>query len=118
MKVFGFWVSYDFGLKGDYNGLYSWLDERDAKECGNGVAFIKIIIKDENNFNSSRELQKIFDSMKKKINISKSDRIYLIWEDSETNRTKGRFFSGSRKQSPWEGYGNLKNSSDETDSAE
>ena len=27
-----------FGVGGDYEGLYSWLDDHDAKECGDSVA--------------------------------------------------------------------------------
>ena len=33
------WISYDFGLKGDYMGLYTWLDNHNALECGNGLAY-------------------------------------------------------------------------------
>ena len=35
------WMSYDLGVKGDYEGLYAWLDDHDAKECGNSVAFLR-----------------------------------------------------------------------------
>ena len=34
-----FWLSYDLGIKGDYTGLYTFLDSVDAKECGDSVAF-------------------------------------------------------------------------------
>jgi hypothetical protein len=34
------WMSYDLGVKGDYEGLYAWLDDHEAKECGNSVAAI------------------------------------------------------------------------------
>ncbi len=33
-----FWITYDLGIRGDYNSLYKWLDKYKAKECGNGVA--------------------------------------------------------------------------------
>jgi hypothetical protein len=36
------WISYDFGLNGDYTGLYTWLDNMKAIECGNSLAFINI----------------------------------------------------------------------------
>ena len=28
------WISYDLGIRGDYEGLYAWLDSHRAKECG------------------------------------------------------------------------------------
>ena len=28
------WISYDLGVRGDYENLYSWLDTHGAKECG------------------------------------------------------------------------------------
>jgi hypothetical protein len=34
------WLSYDLGVKGDYEGLYAWLDDHNAEECGNSVAFL------------------------------------------------------------------------------
>lgn len=34
------WLSYDLGAKGDYDGLYSWLDNHKAKECGDSIAYI------------------------------------------------------------------------------
>lgn len=35
------WLSYDLGLKGDYPGLYAFLDAQEARECGEGLAFFK-----------------------------------------------------------------------------
>ena len=32
------WMAYDLGVKGDYEGLYAWLDDHSAAECGNSVA--------------------------------------------------------------------------------
>ena len=34
------WMSYDLGVSGDYEGLYAWLDDHNAKECGNSVAWV------------------------------------------------------------------------------
>ena len=33
------WISYDLGVQADYEGMYSWLDEHQAKECGDSLAF-------------------------------------------------------------------------------
>ena len=35
------WLSYDRSDNGDYEGMYSWLDNLGAKECGSSVAFLK-----------------------------------------------------------------------------
>ena len=35
------WLSYDLGVSGDYEGIYAWLENHDAKECGSSVAFLK-----------------------------------------------------------------------------
>ena len=34
-----YWLSYDLGVGGDYDGLYAWLDDHNAKPCGQSVAF-------------------------------------------------------------------------------
>ena len=31
------WISFDLGVKGDYEGMYAWLDSKDAKECGDST---------------------------------------------------------------------------------
>jgi hypothetical protein len=28
------WISFDLGVRGDYEGMYAWLDTHNAKECG------------------------------------------------------------------------------------
>jgi hypothetical protein len=33
------WLSFDLGIKGDYQSLYKWLDARKARECGDSVAY-------------------------------------------------------------------------------
>ena len=35
------WLSFDLGVKGDYESLYAWLDNHEAIECGDGTAFLK-----------------------------------------------------------------------------
>lgn len=98
------WISYDLGVKGDYEGLYAWLDNHRAKECGNSIAVLKY------NFSDGliEELQK---DLSENINIAKHDRIYLIW--LEDRRIKGRFILGNRKAAPWAGYGSQEPQVDE-----
>ncbi|MEK6152141.1 hypothetical protein WIW50_02720 [Flavobacteriaceae bacterium 3-367] len=102
------WISYDFGLKGDHEGLYRWLDENNAEERGYGMALIK-------NFNfpkkyiSDRRTDEIFTSVIKKqikdyTKIEKGDRIYMIWKGIDDSKLKGKFLFGNKKNAPWTGY--------------
>ncbi|MCX6316877.1 MAG: hypothetical protein NTW29_06285 [Bacteroidetes bacterium] len=101
------WISYDFGIKGDYTGLFTWLDNHKAVECGAGLAFVRFentTITDD----GKALIEIISNDIKEYVKLSKSDRLYLIWKDDQTGRVKGEFINGSRKQSPWEGYGKIK----------
>ena len=98
------WISYDLGVKGDYEGLYAWLDNRNAKECGNGVAALEYDY--ANNF--PEDLQK---DLSQNISLAKHDRVYIIWR--EDRRVKGKFLFGKRKAAPWSGYGSQEPQVDE-----
>jgi len=94
-----FWLSFDLGLKGDYPGLYAWLDGCQAKECGYGLAVFKFECQtDDPATEIGAELRKQvqFEEMK--------DRVYLIWRDDEKGKNAGAFLIGRRKAAPWEGY--------------
>ena len=67
------WISYDLGVKGDYENLYEWLDRHKAEECGDSMAY----------FTYDHPNQDIAQDMKEDIlgcvNINeKKNRIYLI----------------------------------------
>lgn len=98
------WISYDLGVKGDYEGLYSWLDNHNAKECGTSVA---VLVYD---FiaNLVEELQR---DLSQSVNLGKHDRIYIIWR--EDHKIQGRFLFGKRKAAPWSGYGSQEPQVDE-----
>jgi hypothetical protein len=98
------WISYDFGLKGDYTGLYTWLDEHNAIECGHGIAFLLWDTKDVEHLTA--EIEK---NLKASVKLSKSDRIYVIWKEPTHGKVKGHFINGSRRQSPWVGYSSMAN---------
>lgn len=88
------WLSYDLGINGDYQGLYTWLDKLDAKECGDSMAIIK-------EFSYSGDLvQSVISNIKKNVEIRKTDRFYLIC----TKPVIAKFIIGGRKRSPWVGY--------------
>lgn len=92
------WISYDLGVRGNYESLYAWLDERDAQECGDSLAFL--------NFQHTGSLvASLKREIKRSIQATKSTRIYVIYRDSDTKKIKGTFLFGGRKAPPWTGYG-------------
>lgn len=94
-------LSYDLGLKGDYENLYRLLDEFNAIECGNNLAALAINV-DANDFSSiCFSVQKL---ISERVAISANDRIYLIAKDTVDNKVKGKFLFGNRRRAPWEGY--------------
>ena len=96
------WMSYDLGVSGDYEGLYAWLDDHNAKECGNSVAW----------FSFSHEgdtMESLIESLKAEIesvvSLNRRSRIYVIYVDVDDDKTRGRFIIGGRKSAPWDGFG-------------
>lgn len=97
------WISYDLGVKGDYSGLYAWLDDNNAIECGNSIALIpKYEVVNEHSVITQLETD-----LKKKVKFNPGDRIYVVRSllvDGQ-KKVQGKFVIGKRKSSPWEGYG-------------
>jgi hypothetical protein len=93
-----FWLSYDLGLKGDYNSLYTWLDKQKAKECGDSVAYFEFICSTDN---PNEEVKK---DLIENVDFNKTDRVYIVWRDNTSLANKGMFIIGNRKPAPWEGY--------------
>ena len=90
------WISFDLALGGDYENLYAWLDDMEAKECGNGFAVI--------DFEADEDLpEELKEELCERVSFSKKDRIYALW--SEDGKIKGRFLVGKRKFAPWKGFG-------------
>jgi hypothetical protein len=100
MKAQSIWISYDLGIKGDYPGLYRFLDINKAKECGNSIAYFK--------FKYEKDLAlELENEIKKNVDIKNGDRIYVIFlikSENDEFKTAGSFIIGNRKASPWEGY--------------
>lgn len=98
-------ISYDFGLKGDYEGLFKWLDENEAEERGYGIGVIKEYAYDENIIKTDNDFFKfIKDELTQRIKVGSSDRLYMIWNSLESDKIKAGFLFGKHKQSPWTGY--------------
>jgi len=91
------WISYDLGVRGDYEGIYTWLDQYEAIECGNSLALLKYEWTDD-------FIEALKQDIKESIEITKKTRIYVIWHDNETKKMKGRFIFGTRKSPSWSGY--------------
>lgn len=92
------WISYDLGIKGDYEGLYAWLDEHGAKECGDSLAFLKY-----ETDNEEQLIDQVTTDLSNALNLGKKERIYMVWLQGD--QIKGRFLFGSRRASPWIGFG-------------
>jgi hypothetical protein len=84
-----YWVSFDFGLGGNYREFYEWLDAREASECGIGVA----------TFLSAHSRDEIAAELKQLLQRKYNPRIYII-----SRKEGGRFILGNRKASPWTGF--------------
>jgi hypothetical protein len=98
------WISYDLGVKGDYENLYAWLDNHNAKECGDSVAVLTYNFQDD-------LIKELKDDLQNNISSMKRDRIYIIWR--ERSKIRGRFLFGARKAPPWTGYGSRGPAEDE-----
>jgi hypothetical protein len=91
------WISYDLGVQGDYEGMYAWLDEHQAKECGDNLAFL-------NYEYSGALLTALAADVRKSVGIGKRTRLYVIYREQDTKKMKGTFVFGGRKAPPWSGF--------------
>lgn len=91
------WMAYDLGIRGDYEGIYTWLDKHRAKECGDSLACLTYEFEGD-------LLEQLKQDIKESVEVSRKTRIYVTWQDPDTHKIKGRFIFGSRKSPPWSGY--------------
>ncbi len=84
-----YWLSFDLGLRGNYDELYEWLDGLDAKECGETVA----------TFRSDRTREELARELASLLGPERKTRLYLI-----NLKQGGKFIVGKRKAAPWAGY--------------
>jgi hypothetical protein len=89
------WLSYDLGIRGDYSGLYQWLGNLDAVECGNSVAFFKI--------DAENIAEKLKSEIKAHVEIKNGERFYAIYKKPD-GKYAGKYIFGNRKANPWEEY--------------
>lgn len=98
------WLSYDLGIGGDYPGLYKWLDNHKAVECGSSVAFFEYLV-EEGQLDNLLSLLMV--DIGSAIDLRSGDRLYVVYRKSGGSKcsVNGRFIYGRRKSNPWEGYG-------------
>lgn len=109
-----FWISYDLGIKGDYPGLYTWLDNQHAKECGDSLAvFHRKLTPNIDTVNTI--VSQIESEISAQVKMLETARIYLIFKEDKTELVKGKFLFGGRKRAPWEGYGKYASIKEEED---
>lgn len=88
-----YWLLFDLGLRGNYEELYTWLDNIQAFECGENLATFR---DDKTPERIGKELAAL---------LGKKARIYLINESK--GKLCGTFLLGGRKRPPWAGHGGL-----------
>jgi hypothetical protein len=91
------WIAFDLGVRGDYEGIYEFLDSHAAKECCDSLASLNYDYKKD----LIAELKKELGSA---VKLDRRSRLYVIFPD-EKGSYRGRFIAGGRKQAPWTGYG-------------
>ena len=103
------WISFDLGVSGDYEGMYAWLDNHGAKECGDSLAVIEYKPVGD-------VIAELKNDIEQTVQVNKNSRLYIVYK-SDDGKMKGSFLYGKRKQSPWTGYGAVEEESvDESDS--
>jgi hypothetical protein len=90
------WLSFDLGVKGDYEGMYEWLDSHEAKECGDSLACFWY------DHPSKDLLQDMKADLTKSVELdTKKNRIYVI--RNVGGKMKGSFIFGRRRSPQWAG---------------
>ena len=90
------WISYDLGIYGDYDGMYTFLDKNGAVECGDSVA--RII---DFNHNIENELKS---QLKEDVKNIESCRVYYVSYEKDSHKLRSGFIFGKRKVAPWKGF--------------
>ena len=98
MPIAKMWLSFDLGVRGDYETLYAWLDDHGAKECGPGIAFLRYSYDTDFLEDLRAELEGL-------LNETRRPRIYVVHTVGKDKGASGRWLFGGRKSPPWGGFG-------------
>lgn len=107
MKEKAYWMSYDLGVGGDYQHLYQWLDDKDAKPCGDSVAFFYF------KYNTDNPDKELLEAIQKIVKLESGNIIYVVRKKEDEAAYYGSFLFGKRKSAPWVGYGTKPNDKDD-----
>lgn len=92
----GLWIYFDLGINGDYEGMYTWLDQHNAQACGENLAFVRYEAEGD-----------LFEALKADlidaVAVEGRNHIYVVCRD-EVDNVVGRFLIGKRLKAPWAGY--------------
>lgn len=97
MKESWIWLSYDLGIRGNYSGLYAWLDGHEAIDCGDSLAYLKFTY--ENNLRDE-----LHEQLVGIVGNDSGARVYVIYFDNVKQKRLGAFLIGGRKAPPWTGF--------------
>jgi hypothetical protein len=92
----GIWLTFDLGVRGDYESMYEFLDTHGAKECGDSVALLQYEFRNDLLAELKKELARC-------VEFDRRARVYVIYPAAQ-GKYKGRFLFGGRKSPPWTGY--------------
>jgi hypothetical protein len=104
------WLSFDFGVRADYEGMYEFLDSHAAKECGDSLGAFWFEYKKDLFTELAKEIRAAVD-------IDKRSRIYVVYPSGQ-GKTRGKFIIGKRKWPAWSGFGPSRSDDDEEDIGE
>ncbi len=90
------WLSFDLGVRGDYEGMYAFLDAHAATECGDSMATFWFEWQDDLVATLASQLDHA-------LTLDKRSRMYVIYPGPD-GRHVGKFVIGHRRSPPWTGY--------------
>lgn len=85
------WVSFDLAPGGDQRGMYRWLSQHAARECGPGLATLLFTFKDD-------LADELAASIARAVRLGPADRAYIIFKDQADGEVTGRFIFGARAE--------------------
>ena len=91
------WLSFDLGVRGDFEGMYEFLDSRSAKACGDSLAAMTYEYKKD-------ILTELTKDLRTHLTFDKRSRVYVVYSSAQ-GKLSGKFIVGKRKAPPWSGFG-------------